>query len=102
VAPPKLLGSFPVVLFHRRIRFFRVACGDQFKCRHHEGQPEREATVENDSSRSTARNSAVRARFQKTYGEVLPDDTIVDLVADGNDLLLCHYDGTRTVILPYG
>jgi hypothetical protein len=57
--------------------------------------------VEDDSSWSTAPNSAPRPHFQQTYGEVLPDATIVDLVAEGKDLLLCHYDGTRTVVLPY-
>ena len=56
--------------------------------------------MENDSRTSTAPNSDARPRFQESFGEILPDESIMDLVAEGNDLLLCHYDGSRTVVLP--
>ena len=40
-------------------------------------------------------------RFRETCGEILRDSSILDLVSDGDRLLLCHWNGHQSVILPF-
>lgn len=40
-------------------------------------------------------------KVRTTFGEILPDRTVLDLVVVDDQLLLCHYDGMQHLVLPY-
>ncbi|HMK22287.1 MAG TPA: hypothetical protein VK466_08120, partial [Terriglobales bacterium] len=52
-------------------------------------------------SGSTVPNSGAPPRFRLTYGEILEDGTVADVVAEDDELLLCRWDGKQVVVLPY-
>lgn len=45
-------------------------------------------------------NSSDRPQFRTTYGEILQDGTVIDLVADGDKLGVCYFDGTQAHVVP--
>lgn len=46
-------------------------------------------------------DSADPPTFRTTYGETLEDCTVIDLVAEGDELRLCHWDGKQVLVVPY-
>lgn len=39
--------------------------------------------------------------LRTTCGEMLPDGTVIDLVFEEGRLMLCHFDGRESVVVPY-
>jgi hypothetical protein len=56
--------------------------------------------MRDDCSVSDTGPFARKPRVITTSGEILPDGTIVELVAAGHNLLLCHWDGKQHFVLP--
>ena len=46
-------------------------------------------------------DSADLPKFRTTYGETLEGGTVIDLVAEGDELRLCHWDGKQVLVVPY-
>jgi hypothetical protein len=54
-----------------------------------------------DSSFTSDPSPFAPPSLRTTSGELLRDGTVVDLVIEEDRLMLCHFDGTESVVVPY-
>src|SRR5215831_10220099 len=57
--------------------------------------------MRDDSPAIGVPNPGEPPEFRETSGEILVDGTVIDLMIEGNKLVLCRWDGRKLLLVPY-